>query len=168
MRKRIQRSVLAVAVLSLLAVPAMAELFTVTLSSGATFETRYKPEIASWDANKVLLLTTVGNLIGLDKADITNVSVDHEVAGYGRVIDNTTVDMGFTANDNPSTADQPPASPQERLLAYLESQQGQQQPVYNTEQFVEPSAATGIPLSMTTTTTPPMGGGGTGPEPINN
>lgn len=169
MRKTILRSVVAATALCLLAVPATAAIFTVTLNDGATFQTRYQPEIASWDANKVLILTTVGNWIGLDKADIKDVQVDHQTSGYGRVIDNTTVDMGYTANDNPMETDQPPASPQERLLAYLEAQQNQQQPVYNTEQFVEPEDATGLPLSMTTTTTPPLGGGGgdTGPEPTN-
>jgi len=166
MRKLIRPSIVAVAALCLLAVPATAEIFTVTLSSGATFQSRYQPEIASWDANKVLLLTTVGNWIGLDKSDITNVKVDHQTGGYGRVIDNTTVDMGYTANDNPTAEPGQSASPQERLLAYLEGQQNQQQPVYNTEQFVEPDQATGIPLSMTTTTTPPLGAT-SGPEAIN-
>ncbi|MGH9379646.1 MAG: hypothetical protein ACRD2Z_03390 [Thermoanaerobaculia bacterium] len=154
MGKKIARATRLFAVACLLAAPATAEVYTVTLSNEQTVDTRYRPMIAPWDEGRVLLLTDVGNWIALPKAEIAKVRIDIEAAGYGRVIDGTTVDMGFSANDLPR-ADQRPSA-QEQLLELVRSQQAER-PVYDTPQFVDPSEASGIPVWMTNQTTPPLG-----------
>jgi hypothetical protein len=155
MIKTTLRTTLLLAAGCLLASSAMARVYTVTLSNGHTVESRYRPMIAPWDEGKVMLMTMVGNWISLSKAEIADVEVDIEVAGYGRVIDNTTVDLGFSANDRP-TGEAAPPSAQEQLLQFMQAQQDNR-PVYNTEQFAEPNQASGIPVWMTNTTTPPVG-----------
>lgn len=138
----------------LLAAPAAAEIYTLTLANGETIDSRYQPMIAPWDEGKILLRTDVGNWVSLPKAEITDVRVDIEAAGYGRVIDSTTVDMGLTANDRPAAGERP--SPEQELLDFVRSQQ-RDRPTYNTEQFVDPGEASGIPVWMTDRTTPPLG-----------
>src|SRR3990167_5725808 len=49
--------------LILVAGSAAAEIFTVTLHNGNTFETRYQPQEASWDPSWVLLMAENGNQI---------------------------------------------------------------------------------------------------------
>lgn len=142
------------AVACLLAAPAAAEIYTLTLANGETIDSRHRPMIAPWDEGKILLQTDVGNWVSLPKAEITDVRVDVEAAGYGRVIDGTTVDMGLTANDRPATGSRP--SPEEQLLEFVRSQQ-RERPVYDTQQFVDPSETSGIPVWMTDRTTPPLG-----------
>lgn len=142
------------AVAFLLAAPAAAEIYTVTLAGGETIDSRHQPMIAPWDEGKILLRTDVGNWVSLPKAEITDVRVDVEAAGYGRVIDSTTVDMGLTANDRPAAGEGP--SPEQQLLDFVRSQQ-RDRPVYDTPQFVDPSEASGIPVWMTDRTTPPLG-----------
>jgi hypothetical protein len=139
----------------LLANAAMASVYTVTLSNGQTIESRYRPMIAPWDEGKVMLMTMVGNWISLSKADITDLVVDIETAGHGRVIDSTTVDLGITANDRP-TGEAAAPSAQEQLLQFMQAEQANR-PVYSTEQFAEPNAASGIPVWMTNSVTPPLG-----------
>ena len=50
---------------ALFAPAASATVYTVTMKNGTTFDTRYQPEEASWDANKVVLMTEFGNRIAL-------------------------------------------------------------------------------------------------------
>lgn len=142
------------AVACLLAAPAAAEIYTLTLASGETIDSRHQPMIAPWDEGKILLRSDVGNWVSLPKAEITDVRVDVEAAGYGRVIDSSTVDMGLTANDLPATGERP--SPEQQLLDFVRSQQ-RDRPDYNTRQFVDPGETSGIPVWMTDQTTPPLG-----------
>ena len=69
--------------LSLLAVPASAALFRVTLNNGTVMETAYQPQEASWDSGMVLLLSDVGNWIGIEKADIQQVDTVSETGAFG-------------------------------------------------------------------------------------
>jgi hypothetical protein len=146
------------ALASLVALPLAAELYTVTLTNGNTFESRYRPREAAWNPNGILLLTDVGNWIVLDVRDIASVTSKTEAEGRGTVLDQHTILLGWAPNDAPDPADEADLAPAERLLSFLQ-QQAAERPVYNNEQFVEPEALGGIPVWMTGTTTPPMGAG---------
>jgi len=129
---------------ALAAPPLGAELYTVTLTSGATFQSRYQPEEAPWDAQVVLLRTDVGNWISLSRAEISQVVAETENKGFGRVIDSNTVELGMAANDMP-TLEEMQANP----AAFQQFQQmSQQQTPYSIEQFVEPTQTQGIPSGM--------------------
>ena len=45
------------------ALPVSAAVYTVTMKTGSTFDTRYQPEEASWDENMIVLMTEFGNRI---------------------------------------------------------------------------------------------------------
>ena len=120
-----------------------AELYTVTLTSGATFQTRYQPEEAPWDAQQVLLRTDLGNWISLPRAEIVSAVAETENKGFGRVIDSNTVELGMTANDMP-TAEEMAANPQNFQQMFP-----QEEP-YNIQQFVEPTQTQGIPGAYVT------------------
>ena len=153
------------------AVAVSAESFTVTMKSGNVFETRYRPRLASWDDAKVVLLTELGNPITLRKDEIASVTAESENRGFGRVIDNTTLELGFVAND----AEDPAAGAADPMKALADALMSRQQnaPVYDQQQFVEPGqAGGGIPVSWTQPTggMVPAGGpvliapGGPGPR----
>lgn len=132
-------------VVALLAVPAGAEVFTVSLHNGSSFDTLYRPEEAPWDANKVLLRTHVGNWVSVAKADIASVVSQTEVGGFGIVINNSTIELGMSANDAPTPeqlAEQAKANPLGALQDQIQSQQSQP---YSIQQFVEPSQTQGLP-----------------------
>lgn len=154
---------LAVALTALGAVAASAEIYNIRLHSGATFDTRYKPEVASWDAGLMMFMSDQGNWVALSRADVAAVTSETETQGFGTMIGIHTVLLGIAANDAPVDTGEP-ADPQARLLQLMEQQiqQGQQQP-YSVEQFAEPTAAGGIPMWMTNTVTPPIGDVGTPP-----
>ena len=90
---------LAAALLGLVASAASAGLFTVTLTNGTTFETRYRPVEAEWDDNVVMIRTDRGNWIALDKADIADLVSETEVSGFGYQLDTTTIFLGWSPND---------------------------------------------------------------------
>lgn len=133
---------------------AEAQTYTVVLKSGDTFDSRYPPQIAPWDESKVLLLTDVGNSISLARDDIDDVTVDTEMAGFGIMIDPTTILIGIAPNDA--------LTPEE--LAALEAQRpfdpfaGLPEPVDTTmPMFREPGEfGGGIPAGL-------VGRGGAGP-----
>jgi hypothetical protein len=129
----------AAAALCLPAVPLAAEMFHIELADGHVFDTRYKPEEASWDANVVLLLTDTGNWIALPKADIAGITTETETKGFGQVIDTTTVLLGWAANDAPLPEDEARFAAVERLQQMYEQQRAASD--YTVEQFVEPSDA---------------------------
>ncbi|MGB5879421.1 MAG: hypothetical protein WBH85_05260, partial [Thermoanaerobaculia bacterium] len=79
--------------------PAIAEVYYLTLNNGNTFETRYRPQIASWDENKVILITSMGNRISLNRSDIAQVEADSQIRGFGTVIGNNTIALGPAPND---------------------------------------------------------------------
>lgn len=139
------------------AVPAGAEIFFVTLNNGTTFETAYQPQAASWDTGMVLLLTETGNWIGLPQADIKDVRSESQIAGYGRAIDDNTLELGFALNDafDPNAAK--PADAAEARALMLEQMVNQQQEElnqrqaqesYTIQQFVNPGDLQGIPARL--------------------
>ena len=140
MRKiRLPLAMLAALVL-LSTLPAIAEIYYLTLKNGNTFETRYRPQIAGWDENKVLLITTMGNRISLDRSDIAEVESHSQIRGYGTVIGNNTIALGPAPND----AEMPEASqdPQARLMSWIDGMnEASQRPDYSVQQFVEPDQA---------------------------
>ena len=78
---------------------ARAEHYTVTLTNGTTFETRYEPVPTEWDENIVLINTDRGNQIGLRKDEIADVASHAEVTGFGYQLNTTTLFVGWSPND---------------------------------------------------------------------
>jgi len=141
--------------LVLLAMPASAEVFRVTLTNGSVLETAYQPQQASWDPNMVLLLTEVGNWIGFPKDEIDTIKAEDPTQGFGIRISDKTIDLGQSPNDLPeadATAKDQLAdralSLAERQLALAEKQQN-----YSVQQFVEPGQTQGIPIGAAGTGT---------------
>jgi hypothetical protein len=164
-RSMIQRSSLklvAVALL-LLAAPAGAELFTVTLTTGSTFETRYQPVQSAVDEGKLQLLTDTGNWISLDKEIVVSITSETESKGFGTVIDTQTIALGWDPTSLVLQEEAEAAESQDpttRLLNYLMEQEqarSASETPFSNQPFVEPSEAGGIPLWMTGVTTPPIG-----------
>jgi hypothetical protein len=116
--------------------------YVVTLKSGATFETRYKPKQASWDSNKVLVYSDVGNWVSLSRADIDSVRNTLQNKGFGHVLNTTTVELGSAPNDA-MTPEALATAMRDNPAAFL----GQSPAApYTVNQFVEPSATQGIPI----------------------
>ncbi len=135
----------------LLSLPASAAMWTIKLHSGGKFQTRYQPQIATWDANRVVFLTEVGNLVSVPKADIESVSSDIENRGFGKVINTTTVMLGQAPND--LATDQGAAAGGQAAPAPEEEKP------YSVQQFVEPSATQGIPGTLIPSYGSSTGGG---------
>ena len=143
---------LVLALVALAALPASGEVFHVALKNGTVLDTHTQPQEASWDDSMVLLLTDVGNWIGLMKSEIDHVDSETETKGYGIRINNSTIALGWSPNDQPNPeaeGDQPTDSSKltDLYAAYLNQQAAQQQN-YTMQQFVEPSALQGIPSNF--------------------
>jgi hypothetical protein len=151
--------------LALLAVPAGADVYRVTLNNGQVFDTAYQPQEASWDASMVLFLTDQGNWIGLSKADIQQVENMEETSGFGVKIAANTYEVGISPNDLAQAEEAlaaaggaagagQGANAQVQMLQLMlqqqqaEAQQRQTQQNYSVKQFVEPSQTQGIPGSL--------------------
>lgn len=78
---------------------AQAASYTVTLTNGTSFETRYKPMSAEWDPNYAMLRTDQGNWIALKKSEIVDVTAASELSGFGYQINDTTVFLGWSASE---------------------------------------------------------------------
>ncbi|MCB1009649.1 MAG: hypothetical protein KDB94_12255 [Acidobacteria bacterium] len=158
MSVRLRSVAIALAAVALVAVPMSAETFTITLKNGSTFASRYQPEDASWDPDKMVFLDEWSNLISLRKDEVESIMTDTESRGFGKVINSTTIALGWAPNDalDPNSEEGKAALAAERREEFVESLTP---PVYNQEQFVEPSQASGIPLSFIGAgeTIPPMG-----------
>jgi hypothetical protein len=132
--------VLLVALVLLTTLPAIAETYYLTLHNGNTFETRYRPQIASWDENKVMLITSMGNRISLNRSDIAQVQAESELRGYGTVIGTNTIALGPAPND--AALPEEAQDPQARLMSWIDGMNSQnQRPDYSVQQFVEPEDA---------------------------
>ena len=95
-----------VALLAVLAaLPGAAEIYTVTLTNGSLFESRYQPRQAAWDEGMMELATETGLWIAMPKSLVQSVTAMSETKGFGRVIDTTTIDLGFAPNDLPEEMD---------------------------------------------------------------
>lgn len=120
--------------------PAIAEVYYLTLKNGNTFETRYRPQIAGWDENTVLFITSMGNRISLNRSDIAEVQAESELRGYGTVIDTNTIALGPAPND--AELPEEAQDPQARLMNWIDNMNTQnQRPDYSVQQFVEPEQA---------------------------
>jgi hypothetical protein len=161
-----RRSFTLVALVALLAalpaVPASAEVYTVTLTNGSVLETQYQPQEAVFDKDLVLLLTEVGNWIGVRRAEIESVVSDAESSGFGKVIGKNTVDLGWSANDaadpNAQAADgkQDPGLSLAAQALQAVYQQRQAAESYTIKQFVQPNETQGIPSSLISPYSPPQ------------
>lgn len=78
---------------------AYAEYYTVTLTNGTSFQTRYRPVPADWDENVVMINTDRGNWIGLRVDEIADVSSHAESTGFGYQLNSTTLFVGWSPND---------------------------------------------------------------------
>lgn len=141
--RTLSRSIALLALTAVLAAsPAVAETFTVELANGTSFTTRYRPQEASWDAGMILFLTEHGNWIALPRESIADVVSLTELRGFGKLIDATTIDLGFAANDAPLPDEEGAQTPLDVLQNLLE-----QRPVYDQQQGVRPrEAGGGIPV----------------------
>ena len=134
--------------LLLLAVPASAEVYYVTLTNGSVIETAAQPQEASWDSSMVLLLTDVGNWIGLPKAEIEGVRSELDNEGYGLRINADTILLGWAPNDNPIPGEEGQSSdPSDRVADALDRALAmrEEESRYSVNQFVEPDESQGIP-----------------------
>src|SRR6185436_14737704 len=94
-----------------------------------------------------------GNWIGLPQADIREVRSETQIAGYGRVIDSKTFELGIAPNDaeDPDAKPGDPAEARAQMLEQMLQQQQQEfdqrraQESYTVQQFVDPSELQGIP-----------------------
>jgi hypothetical protein len=147
-----RRAVLCFALFALLsavfATGAPAAIYTITLTNGTTFDSRYQPEYASWDPQKVMILSEFGNQLAFPVSEIQTVTVDTETKGFGHQINTTTVAFGWAPNDliDPNSDEGKAALAAQAQAA---AAQGSMGAVYTQQQFVEPSQLTGIPTWMT-------------------
>lgn len=126
------------------AVAAEAESFTVTLTNGSEFVSRYQPKQAGWDEDVIVFLGDVGNYIAFPKSDIESIESHSESRGFGRAINTTTVELGVLPNDAAAAEEAANAGsdPMEALSRML--QNSQPAPV-SFNQFVEPGQLQGMP-----------------------
>jgi len=96
---RSSRALVLIVVAMAVSAPLSAALFTVTLTNGTTFASRYKPLDAPWDVSKVVLLDEAGDVISLLKSEIDSVESDVDSKGYGHMLDDTTMAFGWAPND---------------------------------------------------------------------
>lgn len=149
MMASIARTALFAAALTLLvAGSASAEAYLVTLGNGTTFETRYQPRPAPWDAEKVVFMSELGNVVSLPLSEVASIEPLVDLRGFGRVIDTTTIELGLAPND---LTDEEIAR---RMAEPIPMPQR-----FDMDQFVEPDeVGGGMPVWGT------GGGGGTGRE----
>lgn len=148
---------LLVLAVALLAVPAMAEVFHVTLKNGTTVDSAVQPQQASWDPGMVMLLTEVGNWVGFTQDEIADIKVVDPTAGFGVRISNTAIALGRFTNDLPESAKGTNAQENKYLdLATKALEAAEKQQHYSIQQFVEPGQTQGIPAAFSGY------GGGTG------
>lgn len=147
---------LALLSLPLAALPASAEIFKVQLNNGTVLETAYQPQEASWDPGMVLLLTEVGNWVGVRKDEIETVVAEAPLRGYGVRLNTTTILLGAAPNDNAlpeeAGAQQNGDPVLQAIQTLIQAQQpaGQQQPAddYTIQQGVSTEQTQGIPAGL--------------------
>jgi hypothetical protein len=154
---------------ALLAVPASAEVFHVTLTNGNTIDSSIQPQQASWDPNMVMLLTDVGNWVGFPKDEVESIKAEDPTSGFGMRISDTAIALGRFSNDMPEDGK---STAQDALNArYLELSNrmldaAEKQQRYSVQQFVEPGQSQGIPSSFGGYGNGGNGGNGFGSVPL--
>jgi hypothetical protein len=142
---------LLVLVFVLLALPATAEVFHVTLVNGTTVDSSVQPQQASWDPSMVMLMTDVGNWVAFPKAEIADIKSVDPTAGFGVRISSTAIALGRFSNDLPESVKANSAEDiNNRYLALankaLDLQQQQQH--YSIQQGVSTEQSQGIPAAF--------------------
>ena len=139
--------------------PLAADVFTVTMTSGGTFASRYQPHQSDTEEGKVLLLTEYGNWISLPKEAIVSVVSNTEAKGFGTVLDSQTIALGWIPPSSKSAIeDEAEVDATTQLINFMREQNTTAPaPVFTNELVVEPSQSTGIPMSFTNQSTPPLG-----------
>lgn len=154
---RLLSAMILAAALSLVAVPAVAEVYIVNLTNGNQFLSKYKPIEASYDSEMLLIMTDVGNTIAVAKDSVAEVINDSEHRGFGTVLDTATVMIGYTANDAPDLSDPDTMQAYQAQMAQERFQsQFAPAPVYNTPLVAQPNQGGGIPVSFATSGAVPM------------
>jgi len=143
------------------AIPASAEVFSVTLVNGNVLETQYQPQEASFDKDMVLLLTEVGNWVGVRRDEIASVVSDAESSGFGKVIGKNTVELGWAANDAADPNAEAEGKQDQGLSLAAQAiqalnQQREAAESYTVKQFVQPSETQGIPSGLISPYSPPQ------------
>jgi hypothetical protein len=160
MLRSLSRLALALGLLLAVALPAGADIYHVKLSSGTIIDTRYQPQDASWDKGMVLLLTEVGNWVGVRKDEIESVTAENATRGFGVTIRNNTISLGVAPNDQPNPNGDKNAQALDRLTQAIQGlSQSQQQKPYSVQQGVSSEQTQGIPSSF-------IGAGGGQPQQI--
>jgi hypothetical protein len=118
--------------------PVAAEVYTITLTNGTTFESRYQPRQATWDASMMEFLTETGNWAALPRTLVSEVVPQSETKGFGRVMDTTTVDLGFAPNDLPEATTAGQVANPAGADAFNRN--------YDVQQFAEPNSGGGLPV----------------------
>ena len=125
-------------------VPAVqaSEYFTVTLTNGTSFQTRYRPVPAEWDENVVMINTDRGNWIGLYQDEVADVTSHAEITGFGYQLDTTTLFVGWAPGDDLEEEESEDALDLEGMFPEPE-------PSFSLEQFVDVPAPVGggVPLA---------------------
>jgi len=159
---RLSPVVLAVA---LLAVPAYAEVFHVTLKNGTVIETASRPQQASWDSKMVLLLTDMGNWVGFSQDDIAGIRSEDPVQGFGIRINDKVVVLGLSPNDLPDAKGKDDVNSKFFDLANKMLDMQDKQNHYSIQQFVDPSQTQGIPSGFAGTSSNGFSGNALGGLP---
>jgi hypothetical protein len=149
MRSRALVPVLALALLA--ALPAAAEVYSINLSNGTTFQTRYQPKQAAWDPSVLTFVDETGLEVALPRAMVSSVTALSETKGFGKLNNTTTIDLGFAPNDLPEQQRQAQAAQQAMNGGFFDRS-------FTQQQFVDPSQTSGIPVYG-------FGGGGSGVFP---
>jgi hypothetical protein len=148
MSRSLSRVGLVLVVLALLALPASADVYFVTLTNGTVIETARQPQQASWDPSMVLLLTEVGNWVGFSKDEIKNVRSEDPQQGFGIKISDKAIALGRAPNDLPGAK----TKQEEAADRYLEYANRlldimDQRANYSVRQFSEPNSSQGVPMN---------------------
>ncbi len=157
------RIAMAMALSLAVVLPALGAVYQVELTSGSKFESRYRPTQSASDDNKILLLTETGNWIALPKDAVKSITTDTETRGFGTVLDDQTIALGFTAGGASVTVtdgegEAAAEDPTTRLINFLREQNQTPAPVvYNNDLVVEPEQSGGIPVWMSNQQTAPIG-----------
>jgi hypothetical protein len=135
------RKLLAFVILVVILAPAaQAATYEIHVTGGTTFTTRSAPIVAEFDSSFLMFMSDQSNWVNLPAAIVTEIIVVEEALGYGIVIDDVTLMIGFTPNDN--------LSPEEQ--AELEAA--------GVDLPDAPYTGGGIPVGFLNVNTPPMGG----------
>ncbi|HEY0512292.1 MAG TPA: hypothetical protein VGH73_10325 [Thermoanaerobaculia bacterium] len=145
--------------LALFAAPALADVYFVTLTTGAVIETAHQPQQAGWDPNMVLLLTETGNWVGFPKGQIVGIRTEDPTQGFGIRINDKAIALGVSPNDLPDAKGKEDVNQRMYDIANKMLDMAEKRQNYTVQQFVEPSQSQGIPSSFGGLAT---GGGGAG------